>query len=385
MLINGIQHLLVFPWINKTAGSETAGRMLACLSIIYIFATTYGISMNNVRLIEERKGNGSNGDYLLLIAFGCMLLPLINIVSKHFGFDPQVNLCWFTLLSVLTLIRSYGIVDFRLKLDFFSYFVFYFFISLGYAIGVYIYKLTDNWTLIFITGEILGVIYLYLRKFIFKLVKPTNQLASLGKALVLLYFSALMLQIIVSGDRLILKYMINDHVVTVYSSLSLAGKIMNMLLYPLGTVLLSYLTAKTIPLTKKWLLKVSSCWLLFGILAFIGTIIVSPIYVKIFYPNLYNDIQGLNIIVNIGLGLALIGFLFRIYLIASSNASVVFWFEVCCTAIHVVFAILLTKHYGMFGYAWAVIISRIFRIILGAILSTIYVNKCEKAAVMQTE
>jgi O-antigen/teichoic acid export membrane protein len=106
--------------------------------------------------------------------------------------------------------------------------------------------------------------------------------------------------------------------------------------------------------------------------------------VKLFYSNLYDEIQGLNLIVNAGLALALIGFLFRIYLIASASASLVFWFETTFTVIHIILAIIFTKEFGMFGYAWAVVISRTLRALTGCILALFFVNKREKQALMET-
>ena len=171
---------------------------------------------------------------------------------------------------------------------------------------------------------------------------------------------------------------------TVYSSLSLAAKTANMVIFPLGTLLLSYLTAKRIPSTRKWFYKVSAGWIGFCLCALVGTLIIAPIYVKLFYSNLYDDIAGLNVIVNFGLVLAMVGFLFRIYLIALSNATVVFLFELTFAIVHLAAAILLTKQYGMIGYAWAVIIGRGSRMIAGAILSFLYVNKAENKFVQLT-
>ncbi len=384
IVMNAVQHLLILPWINKTYGSETTGQILTCLSIVYIFSTSIGSGMNAVRLIEERKSKGSNGDYLILLGLASIFLLLIILIFNHFGFDPQVNIFWFVSLAILNMIRTYGDVDFRLHLNFSAYFIFYCLISFGYAIGILIYRLTNNWTHIFITGELFAIIMLYFRKMIFDLKKPSEKLAYIGKSVTLLFLSALMIQIIVSGDRLILKYILGDRFVTVYSSLSLAAKIMNMLVVPLGTLLLSYIAASTIPLTKKWLGKVSACWLVFCFAAFIVTLVVAPIYVKLFYSNLYDEIQGLNLIVNAGLALALIGFLFRIYLIASASASLVFWFETTFTVIHIILAIIFTKEFGMFGYAWAVVISRTLRALTGCILALFFVNKREKQALMET-
>ena len=377
VVFNGIQHLVVFPWINRLSGPEITGRILACFSIVYIFSTSLGYGMNCVRLVEQRKGSGSNGDYLTLLTIGSIFLFFIVLISKRCGFDPQVNLIWFAILAILNMIRSYGEVDFRLKLHFSAYFIFYSLVSFGYLLGLLIYKVTNNWTFIFITGEILGLIILFYRKMIFIIEKPSNKLFYLGKAVFFLFLSSIMIQIIVSGDRLILKYFLGDHFVTVYSSLSLAAKVMNMLVLPLGTLLLSYLSAKTIPLTKKWLFRILALWSIFCLFSFCITYIISPIYVKLFYSNLFNEIQGLNVIVNAGLTIALIGYLFRIYLIAASSALVVFWFETTFTIIHIILALFLTKYYGMIGYAWAIIIGRGSRLVAGAILSVLFVNKCE--------
>lgn len=377
-IVNAIQHLFVFPWINKVSGPETAGRILACLSIVYIFSTTFGVGITSVRLVQDRKGTGKNGDYLCIMGIGSVLLVLVAILAKHFDFDPQVNLFWFALLAILNMIRVYGEVDFRKKLHFSQYFVYYVLVTIGYSLGVLVYKLTGNWTHIFLVGEFLAIIMLIFRKMVFLPSLPSDKFLFLTKAVFLIYLSTIMVQIVTSGDRLIIKYFLDDRTVTVYSSLSLAAKMANMVIFPLGTLLLSYLTAKTIPHTKKWFYKVSAGWIGFCLCAFVGTLIVAPIYVKLFYSNLYDDIAGLNVIVNFGLALAMIGFLFRIYIIALSDATEVFLFELLFAEIHLAAAVLLTKQYGMVGYAWAVIIGRGSRVIAGAFLSFFYVNKADK-------
>ncbi|MBO7447265.1 hypothetical protein J6U78_02950 [bacterium] len=379
-IINAIQHLFVFPWINKVSGPETAGRILACLSIVYIFSTTFGVGITSVRLVQDRKGTGRNGDYLCIMGIGSILLIFVAILAKHFDFDPQVNLFWFVLLSILNMIRIYGEVDFRENLHFSKYFVYYVLITIGYSIGVFVYKLTGNWTHIFLVGELLAIIMLIFRKMVFLPSLPSDKFLFLTKAVFLIYLSTIMVQIVTSGDRLIIKYFLDDRTVTVYSSLSLAAKMANMVIFPLGTLLLSYLTAKTIPHTKKWFFKVSASWIGLCLCALAGTLIVAPIYVKLFYPNLYEDIAGLNLIVNLGLVMAMIGFLFRTYLIAISNATVVFLFELVFTIVHLSLALLLTYKHGMIGYAWAVIIGRGSRMIFGAFLTLFYVNKAERAS-----
>ena len=378
-IVNAVQHLFIFPWINKVSGPENTGRILASLSIIYIFSTTFGIGMANIRLVEDRKDTGRNGDYLTIMGIGAMLLIAVSIIAKHFNFDPQVSLAWFSLLLIVNMIRVYGEVDFRKNLHFSKYFFYFVLITIGYICGVFVYKLTGNWTHIFLTGEFLAIIMLIVRKMVFLPSLPSDKLIYLTKAIFLLYLSTIMVQMVTSGDRLILKYFLGDKSVTVYSSLSLAAKIANMVIFPLGTLLLSYLTANTIPQTKKWFFKVSAAWIGLCLCAFVSTLIIAPFYVKHFYPNLYEEISGLNLIVNLGLVLAMIGYLFRTYLIAISNATVVFVFEAFFAIVHLTLAIIFTKQYGMIGYAWAVIIGRGARLITGAIISLHFINKIERS------
>lgn len=378
IVVNAVQHLFVFPWINKVSGPEVAGRILACLSIVYIFSTSFGLGMSSIRLVEDRKKCGTNGDYLVIIGIGFLVVSAIAVIAKHYNFDPGINLIWFILLSFLTLVKSYGLVEFRLKLHFAQYFFYNLMVAIGYSLGVLIYRQTGNWTHIFLLGEIFAILILIFRKFIFQLSKPSDKLGYLVKAVILLFLSTVMIQLVVSGDRLILKYFLGDRSVTVYSSLSLPVKIVNMVVFPLGTLLLTYLTARTIPVNKNWFFKVFTIWTTVSTLAIIGTIIIAPIYVKLFYSNIYNDIKDLNLIVNFGLGLALIGYLFRIYLIVSSNSTIVFYFELAFTIIHLLLSITLTKQFGMVGYAWAVIISRAARAFVGFFLTLFFVSKVER-------
>lgn len=381
VVLNGIQHLFIFPWLNKISGPEVVGKILASLSIIYIFATTYGSSMNNIRLVEEPKKIGSNGDYHFIIVLGLIIISIISISAKYFGFDPKVNLFWFILLGFVTMIRNFGMVEFRLKLRFEQYFLYYTFVSIGYALGIVLYRRTNNWTHIFLTGEIFAIIMLIYGRFIFSPAPFSNKFLFLIKSVVLLYLSEIMIQLVISGDRLILNYFLGDKAVTIYSSLALPVKIVNMIIIPLGTILITYLSTNKIPITKKWFAKVSIVWSILSVFAIISTIIIAPIYVKVFYPNLYEYTKNLNFIVNLGLGLAIISHLFRIYLIVTSSSSMVFAFEFTFTIIHLSLAIILTKQYGMIGYAWAVILSRSFRTLFGALLSFVFVNKVEQSSI----
>ena len=334
VVLNAVQHLLIFPWINKVSGPEAAGHILACLSLAFIFAITFGTGINNVRLVEERKGTGSNGDYIGIILAGGLFLFLTVSTAKIVGFDPRVPLGWFFLINFLMMIRAYGDCDFQIKLHFSSYFIYYCLISLGYVLGTFIYFKTNNWTHIFIPGELAAIVILFFRKFILKFSLPSDKFLYLLKAVFFLFLSTAMMQLVVSGDRLILKYFLGDRTVAAYASLSLAANTANLIFIPLATLLLSYLTAKTIPLTRRILGKVSLIWLGISLTVFVGTVIASPIYVKLFYPNLYDEIVSLNVLVNFGLVMACFGLLFRTYIIATASTTIVFIFELSFTLLY---------------------------------------------------
>ena len=65
----------------------------------------------------------------------------------------------FTILLIFTTFRNYSDVEFKLNTSFVRYFFFYFSISVGYILGLLIYQKTNQWIIIFLTGEAAGIIY----------------------------------------------------------------------------------------------------------------------------------------------------------------------------------------------------------------------------------
>ena len=134
-----------------------------------IIACTCGAAVNNTRMLGLDKGRTNNGDYNLILLLLCLLGGAVGI-AYLFWLDmaTPLTVLLYALLIVITTVRYYADVEFRIKTDFFRYMLFYLLISVGYIVGVFLFKLTDQWMLAMILGELAAVVYVCIRGHIFR-------------------------------------------------------------------------------------------------------------------------------------------------------------------------------------------------------------------------
>ena len=60
---------------------------------------------------------------------------------------------------IVTTVRYYADVEYRLSLNYRGFFFYYLFIAVGYAIGMALYGISHSWVSIFILGEVFGLLF----------------------------------------------------------------------------------------------------------------------------------------------------------------------------------------------------------------------------------
>ena len=94
-------------------------------------------------------------------------------------------------------------------------------------------------------------------------------------------------------DRLVIKQVLGNEQVTWYYVVSLIGKTLVLLIAPINTIVISYLTRRKELLTRsqfgKAVLAGSGVSFVFFLACQVGT----PLFVWIFYRNLYDSVRGL--------------------------------------------------------------------------------------------
>lgn len=298
--MNGVLQIFVYPLLNRQLGEAAFGNVLYVLGIVAVFAPSVGLAANNIRLVESRERQVSNGDALLA------MLPLLAVSGVIFfavcnGYFVGVSdYIMAALLIVLTTLRYYGDVEYRMTLNYKGYFVYYLVLSLGYIIGVLLYPLTKSWLLCFLLGEAAVWLLLVVKGHIYKPLKRSENTFAVSKKVLVLAASYLLVNMVLNLDRVLLQHLIDSSTVTVYYVASLLGKTAALLVGPLNGVVIGHLTkGKTKPITKKSFTLVSLAVLLVGAVLFAGISIVMPVFVKLLYPDIYTSVLSVSTLANL--------------------------------------------------------------------------------------
>jgi O-antigen/teichoic acid export membrane protein len=292
---------------------------------------------------------------------------LCCIICAGLGFAEEKNASFaifYGLFSVIYLLRIYATVEFRLTQKFKAYFFYFCIICVGYLVGFGLYLLTNIWLLIFLTGETAALVYSFLKGNIFKKDGVTPTKKQITKVLVMVFFSIIMRDCVNQFDKIIIKQLINEAMVTQYNAISLIAKSISMLIQPINTLILTYLTVKGTELTKKQLLKFTGISLGISAAFYIACIIGTPIFVKLFYSNIYDEVFQYNLLVNLGL---IVGFLSTMFMaiLLSQGKTVI---QLCIQSVwgigYIVSAYCLVGKYEIWGLIYVTLIANLVKLLL---------------------
>lgn len=363
VVINVVLQLIIYPIITKKFGSDVTGEILYFIGIIYIIPQAIGTSLNNSRLLMRKNGGASNGDYAKILTVCCAFGALI---CGFWAFNDTMN--WkfavaYGFFSAVYALRMYAQVEFRLNLKFSKYFLYYAIVSIGYLIGFGIYLATGQWLAIFYVGEIMALVYSLVFGQIFKREKAISIPEKVYKTVSLLMFSTFVRDGVNQFDKVILKQLLGTGMVTEYNAVSIIAKTVQMLVGPVNTLILSYLTVKNTKLSKHSFKKYVLGSMGIGCFVLAICLIGTPIYLQLFYKELYTRVIGYNFIVNVGLIAGFIASLYMAILLSQGKTVLHTTIQSIWGIVYVISAYFLTKEYALFGMASATMICNIVKII----------------------
>ena len=264
-------------------------------------------------------------------------------------------------LMFFMMLRHYGDVEFRLRIDFKRFFVYYCLISAGYCLGLYIYHLTGQWALALLVGEILAIGYVIWKGHIFS--SPvggrTQYTSAVWKSITFLLSANLISLLIVNADRILLLSFEGGAAVTAYYVASLLGRLMALLTGPLGSVMLSYLVRYDGSLSRRMFLQGTGLLLVLSVVAFAFCFLLSPWFIRWLYPASLEMARPI-------LALAIAG---QIIFFAAGILRIVllrFYGEKYQTYLNIIYgvgfftiAVLALIFGGLNEFAWAVLIANV--------------------------
>ncbi len=377
-LMSIVLQLVIYPLFSMKLSSGQYGLILAVMGVVNTFIGAAGNSLNNVRLVcNNQYGQNENGDFNILLAIGSMVAMsfclLVMKIYLEMSFDTSILVLLALFLGIL---RSYYCVSFRLILDFKKVFFCNLCISAGYLAGGMAFCLLGKWILVFIIGELAGLIYLKKHSFVVSTeLHSTSKLGETSKVYMNFAGAALIGSAIIYLDRLFILPVLGAGNVAVYSVSSVFGKTIGMAMLPVAGVLLGYFAQKEFYMSRKIFNIISGFSFIVCALFYVVSLMLSKPVIGILYPSLVNSAKQYMHLANLAAIMEVFsGMLSPIILKYSKpywqlTVSIVYGGLFCSLGIY------FSLKYALLGFCYAALIANGIRAAILYIIGWRYVNE----------
>jgi O-antigen/teichoic acid export membrane protein len=378
-----VLQILIYPILAKLLHSSEYGLLLTAMGIVNTISGALGNTLNNTRLIQNAKYNESSikGDFNLI-------LLLANIVGYCFtifiGFQfleyDFFTILLLSFLAVLIIIKSYFIVAYRIVLNYRLNLLSNIAAAAGYLLGIYLVYKSTFWPLVFIVAEIFNIAFVLfttdLHKEPYKITPLLRE--TTGKYL-LLIITSLLGNLLVYLDRLIIYPVLGGESVSIYTTASMFGKSLGLVMIPMAGVLLSYFAQKNFVMNRRKYWLINLFVFISSFVFFIFSYFVAPWFTGLLYPTLISQAREYILYANLA---AIISAAANMIQPAVLRYAPTFWQvvkEIIYGIAYLGLGFIFLKSYGLLGFCWAAIIANIIRLVLLCVIGTIYMgNKDSK-------
>ncbi len=370
VIYNGVLQLFIYPGLNDGMGAEAFGTVLYLISVVSIMGAGFGTAASYSRMVAKKQRNEKNGDYNLFL----LIIAGVSVVVTFFALFALKELSlplYFQLfpLIVVTVVRYYADVEYRMNIRFVDYFLFFLTVSMGYTIGLFLYPITHNWVLTIFLGEISGIIYTIIRGHIFS--RPFVAFSDCYKenlrSCFVISASNLLSALILNSDRLLLRLVVGAREVTVFYTASLIGKIVAMLTTPLNGVIISYFTGYDIKLKKRLFSLICA---MAAVISVVGAVIcsfISEVFVKLMYPDVFDEARDFFFLANLGQILYFISGSLMVIVLSFTKEKLQLYINIFYVGVFVTIVIPMTCILGLRGLAIGLVIVNLLRLLATAV------------------
>lgn len=377
-----VLQFIVYPILAGSMTQEQYGTMISCYSLMYLIGGTLGTELNRVRLVGDAAyaKEGLKGDFNIVL-LGNIIIGFISCVIFGNIFIDGMNVTDIALLSmtcVFIILNSYLEVGFRLILNYKHIAVVQLINVIGYILGVFLFMLSDMWIFVYLSGLILGFIYLI--KFTSLIKEPLRKTHFFKKTLfddINLAFSGFLNRVLLYGDKILLLPLGGSEMVSIYYIATLIGKTVLMSIEPINTVMLSYLVKmKTISMKNFQVVII-----LLSTICAIGyavCMVISKPLLNFLYPMWAEETTGLIWMVTLAMCISAMGNVINSFVLKECTMQ---WQTIINSIVIIVFivlAVLLINIKGLFGYCIAVTVAYTVRL---AIIIGVYYYQGKKRSV----
>lgn len=385
LVITAVTQIIVYPWLAREYDAVLYGVILTIMGVGNTLVTTVGVSLNNTRLlmVTDYEETGQTGDFMLLLtALNFVSLILFYIYIR----TTDISINTFTMVLLLMYIilgnaRGYGMVAYRLILDFRKNLLCSIFVAGGNITGVFLVVFAHQralWPLIFVLGEGFGIAILLINtKILYEPLTRTTLFTKTSGELLILLVTTLIGNLLIYLDRILLLPILGGEAVSTYTTASFFGKCLGLLLTPMAGVLLSYYAQGDYAMTTKKFRGINITVLLFAVGFFLISLLLSDPVTGLLYPTLIASARPFLLIANITMIIASVGNMTQPAVLKYAPT----WFQI---VIQLVYCLLYvgggyigSMYNGLQGFAIAALIAALFRLFMLYGIGENYIGKSE--------
>lgn len=368
LVLIAIIQLLILPILSRDVTTKVFGEIVSIYGFSNVITTFLGNTLNNIRLITSDK---EKPDFFSLsFITNIVSFILIFILSFIYGRNLSVaNIIIFSISTMLTNNRIYSSVFYRKQLKFIGLLYMNLSVVAGYLLGMFLLNQIGGsyWSLIFLIGEIIGHVYLFLSNneivYEFKTADLKKLDHRITKKFINLSFANLIANVLNYLDRFMILPILGAVSMSTFYAASSISKIIAMLVTPMTNVLLSYIAKDDYKIKRKKLLLITMYLFVAFIPMYFIVNYVSVFLINILYPSLANQSLPLVPIITIGILFNVIGniintFLLKLYKLFYQNVI-----QVSYGAIYVFLTIILSLNYGIIGFSVAYVIAMVLKLL----------------------
>ncbi|MFF2753500.1 lipopolysaccharide biosynthesis protein [Psychrobacillus sp. NPDC058041] len=373
-----VLQLFSLPITAKMVGSDNFGILITVISIITVIGFPVGNSLNNIRLLRngEYIKQEITGDFNLLllgssfISSLCLLLVSISLEGIQF-----LNIILLVLIVIITIIKEYLVVSYRINLNFQSILHNNILLSIGYFIGTCLFYVTGLWEFIYLTGLVSSLVYLIFTTNLLN--EPYNKTRIFNrtfKEFIILYGSGLLSNLSNYADKIILLPLLGPKYVSIYYAASILGKIISMFINPINSVILSYI-AKIDRINQKVFLKGILLVSIIGLIGYCTTILISPVFLQIFYPILAEESLNIIYFTSATAILSILSSIFGPFNLRYNKLKWQIYMSSSNLIFYISLAYYLTGSFGLRGFTIAVLLSALYKFLFQVYIFLLVLKK----------
>lgn len=361
-----VLQLLVYPFISNETNNVIFGQILIIMAIVNIVGVVLGSSLSNIRLKYQNEYKDLSGDYNVLMlgsmVFNVIVVSLLIILLTKVDNLEVDNLEFIIIiiLSILTMLRAYLIVEFRIKLSFNKILYHSLFYSIGLIMGLIPLSLSFHWFFPFLIAEIISFFYLIRTTKIINdpLIRTHRYKQTLTSYLYLCISNAIK-NTLIYLDRIILYPILGPQQVAIFFIASAMGKMSSFVLSPISSVVLSYLSKEEKRMNIRTFILINIIILVFTGIVSIIAIISSYLILPYLYPKLFDYTVNIIIISNLAAVIRASVIIPQTIILKYSETYNQIILQVIDMVLYVGLGLLFINKWGLVGFCYALLIASI--------------------------